>query len=448
MVRVRADPTILHVDLDAFFAAVEQRDKPSLRGKPVVVGGVGGRGVVATASYEARVFGIRSAMSTSEARSRCPNAAFLTGRFDAYRDTSVAVMELLRRLSPAVEPLSLDEAFVDLAAGGLDDVSTAGVTEVARRLKADVSAVTGGLCGSVGVATSKLVAKIASELDKPDGLVVVPPGTERELLRPMKVTVIPGVGPATAERLRRVGVQTVGDLEQISQDELVRLVGQAHGRVLFRLARADDDRPVVAERETKSVSVEDTYDTDLVDPRLLDGLLDRQSAKVTDRLRKARLSGRTVTVKVRLHDFSTHTRSTTLAGPTDKANVVARLARSLLAEVDTSGGVRLLGVGVSGLADWIQEDLFGEYDDEADVTPEPAAHEAVERITRSRRWAPGMDVVHAVHGPGWVWGSGIGRVTVRFETAETGPGPVRTFGSEDPDLQPRQRVADGGPASG
>ena len=191
---MRSDPTILHVDLDAFFAAVEQRDKPSLRGKPVVVGGVGGRGVVATASYEARVFGVRSAMSTREARARCPHAAYLTGRFEAYRQTSRRVMELLRGLSPLVEPLSLDEAFVDLAAAGLDDLSVRGVTAVAERLKADVAEVTGGLCGSVGIATSKLVAKIASDLDKPDGLVVVEPGTELELLRPMNVSVIPGVG--------------------------------------------------------------------------------------------------------------------------------------------------------------------------------------------------------------------------------------------------------------
>jgi DNA polymerase IV len=441
-VRVRGEPTILHVDLDAFFAAVEQRDKPSLRGKPVVVGGVGGRGVVATASYEARVFGVHSAMSTREARGRCPHAAYLSGRFDAYRECSRQVMALLRELSPLVEPLSLDEAFVDLGAAGLDDVSVAGVTAVARRLKDDIRDVTGGLCGSVGVASSKLVAKIGSDLDKPDGLVVVPPGTEQDLLRPMSVAVIPGVGPATAERLRRVGVHTVAELEAVSADELVRLVGQAHGTSLYRLARADDDRAVVPEREAKSVSVEGTYDTDLVDKRLLEGLVERQAAQVTARLRKARLSGRTVTVKIRLHDFTTHTRSTTLPSPTDSTRVVARLARSLLSEVDTSAGVRLLGVGVSGLADWIQEDLFDAFDDDPSETVDPAAdppEDALEAIVRARQWAPGSDVVHAEHGPGWVWGSGVGRVTVRFETAETGPGPVRTFRADDPDLVARPR---------
>jgi DNA polymerase IV len=437
---VRADPTILHVDLDAFFAAVEQRDKPSLRGKPVVVGGVGGRGVVATASYEARAYGVHSAMSTREARARCPHAAYLNGRFDAYRESSRQVMGLLRELSPLVEPLSLDEAFVDLSAADLDDLSVEGVTAVARRLKEDVRDVTGGLCGSVGIASSKLVAKIASDLDKPDGLVVVPPGTEQELLRPMSVSVIPGVGPATAERLRRVGVHTVRDLEGVSADELVRIVGQAHGTSLYRMARADDDRPVVAEREAKSISVEGTYDTDLVDRRLLEGLVDRQAGQVGERLRKARMSGRTVTVKIRLHDFTTHTRSSTLPAPTDNPRVVARLARTLLGDVDTSGGVRLLGVGVSGLADWIQEDLFEEYDDETVEPAEPSADEAVEAITRARRWAPGMDVLHTLHGPGWVWGSGAGRVTVRFETAETAPGPVRTFRIDDPELVTRPRA--------
>jgi len=427
------------VDLDAFFAAVEQRDKPSLRGKPVVVGGLGGRGVVATASYEARAYGVRSAMSMNEARSRCPHAAFLNGRFHAYRDTSRAVMTLLRELSPLVEPLSLDEAFVDLAASAETDLSVTGVTSIAVRLKERVTEVTGGLTGSVGVASSKLIAKIASDLQKPDGLVVVPPRTERELIAQMQVTVIPGIGPATAERLRRVGVMTVAELVSVSEDELVRLVGQAHGTSLYRLCRAEDDRPVVAEREAKSISIEDTYEVDVVDKRLLEGLIDRQAGKVAERLRKARLSGRTVTVKVRLHDFTTHTKSSTLPAPTDSPRTVMRLARALLADVDTSGGVRLLGVGVSGLADWIQEDLFG--DEPAENEPVP--DDLVDRVSRRRTWAPGMDVVHEAHGRGWVWGSGLGRVTVRFETAESGPGPVRTLAADDPELSPwRPPVSD------
>jgi DNA polymerase-4 len=437
---VRPHASVLHLDLDAFFAAVEQRDKPSLRGKPVVVGGVGGRGVVATASYEARKYGVRSAMSTREARSRCPHAAFLSGRFHAYREASATVMGLLRSVSPLVEPLSLDEAFVDLAHADLPDLEVGTVSAVAEELRRRVHEATGGLTASVGIGTSKFIAKVASDLDKPDGLTVVAPGTEVELLRPMHVTVIPGVGPATSERLRRAGIHTVADLESVSLDELVRLVGRAHGTGLFHLARADDDRAVVPEREAKSVSVEGTYDTDLTDRRLMEGLLSRQAGEVAERLRKHGLSGRTVSIKVRLHDFTTLSRSSTLGSPTDSTATIARLARGLLTDLDISGGVRLLGVGVSGLADWIQEDLFGEASDQEEVLPEVIE---VPRIRRST-WAPGMDVVHAEMGRGWVWGAGRGVVTVRFETAETPAGPVRSYADDDPALS-AWRPAEPGP---
>ena len=424
----------MHLDLDAFFASVEQRDKPSLRGKPVVVGGVGGRGVVSTASYEARRYGVRSAMSTREARSRCPHAAFLNPRFHAYRDTSQKVMQVLRDLSPLVEPLSLDEAFVDLVPTGLTSYDDDSVRALAEDVRARVRETTGGLTASVGIGTSKFIAKVASDLDKPDGLVVVRAGTERDLLRPMHVTVIPGVGPATAERLRRAGISTVADLESISEDELVRLLGKAHGHGLFQLARAQDDRPVEPERETKSVSVEGTYDTDLTDKRLMEGLVGRQALNVADRLRKNGLSGRTITLKVRLHDFTTLSRSTTLPAPTDTGTTISRLARGLLGELDLTGGVRLLGVGVSGLADWIQDDLFGDEEPEPEEESVPAP--PLPDPSQTRTWVPGMDVEHTEHGRGWVWGSGRGIVTVRFETAETPPGPVRSLQAADPDLTP------------
>jgi len=441
---MRPTASILHLDLDAFFAAVEQRDKPSLRGKPVVVGGLGGRGVVATASYEARKYGVRSAMSTREARSRCPHAAFLTGRFHAYRATSEAVLGLLREASPLVEPLSLDEAFVDLAAAGLPDLDVPTVTALAERLRGRVVEVTGGLTASVGVASSKFVAKVASDLEKPDGLVVVPPGTELDLLRPMHVSVIPGVGPATTERLRRAGIHTVADLEAVSEDELVRMLGTAHGHGLHLLAHARDDRPVVPERETKSVSVEGTYDTDLADRRLMAGLLTGQAREVADRLRSSGLAGRTVTIKVRMHDFTTLSRSATLSSPTDSPAVIGRLATGLLEDLDTTGGVRLLGVGVSGLADWIQEGLFDDEesgDDGPPTEPEETAETTPSTPTAGvkapgRAWAPGADVEHTEHGRGWVWGSGRGVVTVRFETADTPPGPVRSFRGDDPALSP------------
>ncbi|HZY29328.1 MAG TPA: DNA polymerase IV [Jiangellaceae bacterium] len=431
---MRDHPSVLHLDLDAFYAAVEQRDKPSLRGRPVVVGGLGPRGVVATASYEARRFGVRSAMSMAEARARCPNAAFLAGRFGAYHAVSDVVMAVLRDLSPLVEPISLDEAFVDLSGGTAPDLSPAGVRMIAESLRADIRERT-RITASVGAATSKLLAKIASEQAKPDGLVVVDPGTEVEVLHPLPVRALWGVGPATAERLTRLGVRTVGDLGRITEAELVDVLGEAHGRSLHRLARAEDDRPVSSERESKSVSVEDTFDRDIADAALLSALVERMAVRVADRLVRARLSGRTVTLKVRLHDFTTLSRSATLPAPTDDARVVARIAAGLFTEVDTSAGVRLLGVSVSGLADWVQEDLFASAERVAvSGSPEPA-----EALPVPRRWVPGMDVVHAVHGRGWVWGSGRGRVTVRFETADTPPGPVRTLAADDAGLSPDQR---------
>jgi len=371
---------------------------------------------------------VRSAMPTAEARSRCPNAAYLSPRFAAYKASSDQVLAELRALSPLVEPLSLDEAFVDLAAA-YPDLDVDAARDLAETLRARVRAVTGGLTASVGMATSKLMAKIASELDKPDGAFVVTPGSERDLLAPMPASVVPGVGPATVERLRRAGIHTVAELESVTVEELVRLLGRSHGTGLHALARAEDDRPVVPERETKSVSVEGTYDVDLTDRKLMEGLLTRQAGQVAERLRKHGLSGRTVTIKVRLHDFTTLNRSSTLASPTDRATVIGRLARGLLTELDTSGGVRLLGVGVSGLADWIQEDLFG--DDGEDDEPPP---EVEAPTLRRSSWAPGMDVEHDELGRGWVWGSGRGVVTVRFETALTAPGPVRSYPVDDPAL--------------
>ncbi|HEY0240284.1 MAG TPA: DNA polymerase IV, partial [Friedmanniella sp.] len=356
---MRREASVLHLDLDAFYASVEQRDKPSLRGKPVVVGGVGQRGVVATASYEARVFGVRSAMPSHEARRRCPNAAFLVPRFDVYKVASGQVMGLLRALSPLVEPLSLDEAFVDLrAAPDPVDLTTPGLTVLVQRLKDDVRELTGGLSASVGVASSKFLAKIASELEKPDGLCVVEPGTEVDRIGPMGVGVIFGVGPVTRERLDRIGVRTVADLRQVEPAELAQVVGKAHAETLAGLAWARDDRPVEAEREAKSISTEDTFATDVKDATELAEILRRHARQVAARLTAAGLFARTVTIKVRRPDFSTLTRARTLVGATDRVDVITQVAQALLDALDLTGGVRLLGVGVTGLTDLLQEDLF------------------------------------------------------------------------------------------
>jgi DNA polymerase-4 len=358
-------------------------------------------------------------------------------------------MGLLRALSPLVEPLSLDEAFVDLEAGeaAWDEASA---RLAGAKLRADIRAVT-GLTGSVGLAASKMLAKIASEQAKPDGLVVIEPGTERALLGPMSVRTLPGVGPATGDHLRRAGITTVDEIAEAGEDELVRLLGKAHGHALYAMALAHDERPVVAERETKSVSVEDTYDVDIHD-RMRVGLeVQRLADRCVRRLRDAGLSGRTIVLKVRRYDFSTLTRSETLRGPTDDPGVVREAAARLLEAVDTTGGVRLLGVGVSGLADYTQEDLFAQAQAQAQAEAEAAAGEAAvpehpdeegaqdtvpEQVPPAeRRWPAGHDVRHAEYGHGWVQGSGLGRVTVRFETPYSEPGRVRTFRTDDVALE-------------
>ncbi|MDR0284466.1 MAG: DNA polymerase IV [Propionibacteriaceae bacterium] len=433
---MRSDASILHLDLDAFFAAVEQRDKPSLRGKPVVVGGVSGRGVVSTASYEARKFGIHSAQPMHEARRLCPNAAYLSGRFGAYRIASRQVMAVLRRLSPLVEPLSLDEAYVDLAAGGVTDFSPAALQKLGEDVRGRVRAVTGGLTASAGIGSSKFMAKLASEAAKPDGLVIIAPGTEAGRIAGLSVRAIPGVGPATAERLQRLGIHTVAELRAATPNELRRELGQLTATWLSALAYAEDDRGVSADREMKSISVEETFAVDLTRLAELEPVAARDGAVVAGRLRKSGAFARTITVKLRLADFTIHTRSRTLLGAVDSDETIAAVAVALLREQQhlLAQGIRLLGVGVSGFTNEAQEALFevsAARRDESRVTaPTPTVRHA------HAGYRAGDDVTHETLGPGWVWGTGLGLVTVRFETAATGPGPVRTFPVDDPALRP------------
>ena len=432
---MRQTASILHLDLDAFFASVEQRDKPSLRGKPVIVGGLGGRGVVSTASYEARVFGVHSAMPMHEARRLCPRAAFLSGRFGAYRAASRMVMGILGELSSRVEPLSLDEAYVDLAAGDLDVSDADVLLAAAADVRARVTRAT-GLTASVGLGSSKFMAKLASELAKPDGIYLVAPGTEVDRIALLAVRAIPGVGPVTAEKLDRLGIQTVADLRHASANELRREVGQAWANELARLSVADDDRPVSSEREVKSISTEDTFDADIHDMSVLEAKVARDALGVAARLNKAGLFARTVTVKIKLGDFTTHTRSRTLLGAVDSGDVIAESARQLLrgASAQVAQGVRLIGVGVSGFTSAAQEALF----EVASSSPDELQVDTVAPTVRhaSVGYQPGEDVTHDTWGAGWVWGSGHGWVTVRFETAlSEKPGPVRAFHLDDPALR-------------
>lgn len=458
---MRTRPVILHLDLDAFFCAVEQLHKPSLRGKPVIVGGIGRRGVVATASYEARVFGVGSAMPVAQARRLCPNAAYLWPRFAAYRAASEVVMGLLREQTPLVEQVSVDEAYLDLSPVH-PDIDVAAVTELAGRVRARVHE-RSGLTASMGVGTSKLIAKIGSELHKPDGLTVIAPGDEASTLAPMPIRRLPGVGPATQARLQRRGITTIGDLARSSTADVVDALGQAHGTALHQYAQGVDHRAVVPERDAKSVSAEETFPTDLTTQRDLAEHIRRLAARVTARLDKEGVSGRTVTLKLRHYDFSTLTRSITLDQPTASAPTIVTAAVRLLAAIDTSDGVRLLGVGVSGLTDYTQQDLLAALDpdpaevadppddetardeavnDEAvnDDGPDdgsgPGAATPVEVAAPGRSWMPGQDVTHTGRGPGWVQGSGLGRVTVRFEGPHTAPGPIRTYSIDDPALVP------------
>jgi DNA polymerase-4 len=337
---------ILHVDLDAFYASVEQLDDPTLRGRPVIVGGLGGRGVVAAASYEARACGVRSAMPMGRARRACPQAAFVSPRFDRYSEKSREVMAILESVTPLVEQLSIDEAFLDVA--GARRLLGTGV-EIAQVLRARVRA-EAGLVVSVGVATTKFLAKLASDLSKPDGLLSVEPGAEVEFLAPLPVSRLWGVGPATLKKLDRMAVHTIGDIAALPESALTAALGNALGQKLHALAHNDDPRAVVPERETKSIGAEETFAVDLRTRDACDHEVVRLVDRVTNRLRGAGMEARTVTLKFRYADFETRTRSRTLPTSTDVSTIFLDTARELLDATDCARGVRLLGVSVSQLA--------------------------------------------------------------------------------------------------
>ena len=336
---------ILHADFDAFYASVEQLDNSELRGKPVVVGGSAeGRGVVASASYEAREFGVRSAMPMRTAQRLCPHAIRVGARFDRYREISQRVLSIFRDLTPLVEPLSLDEAYLDVTSIVAENRRPADIAaSLKRRVKHEL-----GLTISVGVATSKSIAKIASDMDKPDGLTVVAPGDEKAFLAPLPIRDLWGVGPKTAERLSSEGIETIGDIAQQDEDWLRQRFGK-HGAQMQKLALGQDNSTVEVRRETKSVSAETTFAQDIGEPEALLEVVNRLSQRVANQLRRKQLQGRTVKLKLRLSDFTTFTRQKTLPHAVQSADDLSQFAGELLrAELYGRRRFRLVGVGVSG----------------------------------------------------------------------------------------------------
>ena len=343
VVSVNPHRTILHLDLDAFYASVEQRDDPSLRGRPVIVGGDARRGVVCAASYEARKFGVRSAMPMARALRLCPQGVFLPPSFEKYGAESAKVMAVFGRYTPLVEPLSLDEAFLDVTASrALHGDGRA----IATKIRADVRAET-RLTVSAGIAEVKFAAKIACDLGKPDGLTEVPRGHVREFLAPLPIARLWGVGQVTEAALLGLGLRTIGDVARCDAGRLVRAFGD-HGAHLKALSLGEDDRDVVPDAAAKSVGAEDTFLEDVAGREALETPLLEQSFRVARRLRGSALAGRTVTVKIKYANFESLTRRTTLPQPTDDAAAIFAAARELLARVDLERPVRLTGVSVSG----------------------------------------------------------------------------------------------------
>jgi len=332
--------------MDAFFAAIEQRDRPELAGLPVVVGGSPtSRGVVSTASYEARRHGIRSAMPSSQARRLCPDAVFIRPDIARYREVSRQVREVFLRYTDLVEPLSLDEAFLDVTT---NKQAIPSATWAADAIRADIRRET-GLTASAGVAPNKFLAKVASDMNKPDGLVVVPPDEVEAFVRDLPVRRIPGVGPVTGGRCAAAGIETCGDFLRFSEAELERLFGRS-GPWFRQLARGVDPRPVVSSGERKSVSIEDTFARDLTDASQILEVLYELAGRLAARLDRTGLTGRTVTLKIRYSDFQTVTRSRTLFCAIASARALVNVGRQLITETEwTTRPVRLLGLGVSHL---------------------------------------------------------------------------------------------------
>ena len=426
--------------MDAFFASVEQLTRPTLRGRPVLVGGLGGRGVVAGASYEARVFGARSAMPMHQARRMVGAAAVvLPPRGVVYGAASGRVFETIRTVVPVLEQLSFDEAFGEPAE--IAGAPLAEVREFCEALRSRVFAET-GLVSSVGAGSGKQIAKIASGLAKPDGVRVVGRAEERALLAGLPVRKLWGIGPVAEEKLRRLGIETIGALAELTDNEVADVLGGTIGPALHRLARGIDDRPVAERADAKQISAESTFAEDL---RTLDQLRDAVATigeHAHRRLLKDGRGARTVTVKLKRSDMSTLTRSATLPyGSTDMTLLISTARRLLLDPIEV-GPIRLVGVGFSGLSEVQQESLFPDLHQSSDDGPVAGSEGPAPAPVAAgpAPWRIGDDVMHPDHGHGWVQGAGHGVMTIRFETRASGPGIARTFRADLPEISPANPI--------
>src|SRR6478609_2285483 len=417
--------------MDAFFASVEQLTRPTLAGRPVLVGGLGGRGVVAGASYEARVYGARSAMPMHQARRMVgATAVVLPPRGVVYGVASRRVFETVRTLVPILEQLSFDEAFgepAELVGANAEDVDA-----FCRHLKGRIREET-GLVASVGAGSGKQIAKIASDLAKPDGIRVVRGDEETVLLHGLPVRRLWGIGPVAEEKLHRLGIDTVGQLAALTDAEAANILGATVGPALHRLAQGIDDRPVAENAPAKQISAESTFPEDLTTLDQLREALGPIGEHAHTRLEKDGRGARTVTVKLKKSDMSILTRSATLPYATADAATLIAMARRLLLDPIEIGPIRLVGVGFSGLSEVRQESLFPDLElmaEEVSDTPQTLSQAA----ERAPAWRVGDDVVHTDYGHGWIQGAGHGVMTVCFETRSTGPGPVRTFSEDTPDI--------------
>jgi len=346
---------IIHIDMDAFYASVEQRDFPEYRGRPIVVGGSpDGRGVVATASYEARQFGIHSAMSARRAIQLCPDALFVRPRFDAYKSVSTSIREIFRRYTDLIEPLSLDEAYLDVTE---DKLQIGSALEIAQQIK-DAIKNELNLSASAGVSSNKFVAKIASDMNKPDGLTFIGPSKIAAFMEKLPVEKFFGVGKVTADRMKKMGFYNGADLKKLSEDELVRKFGKT-GKFYFKIVRGVDERPVQPHRLTKSLGAEDTFEQDLETADEMLTELEQIAEKVTERLERSKLKGKTLTLKIKFSDFKQITRNQSFLTPVSDYFSIYATAKDLLLKEEMKGkSVRLLGISLSNFGNTVQLSRF------------------------------------------------------------------------------------------